>query len=118
MKETYFKKAFSLFEAFQSHKLTEEDVHKAEQKASNLADKASDFKLLLQMAKDTLAGRYKMDVWNLSVIVGTIIYVISPVDAIPDIIPVLGWVDDVTIVGYAVNRLAEEMKKYKAQLAA
>ena len=117
MKETYFKKAFSLFEAFQSHKLTEEDINKAEGKAENLADKTKDFKLLLQMAKDTFAGRYKMDMWNLSVIVGTIVYVISPIDAVPDFIPVLGWLDDAAIVGYAINRLGEEMKKYKEQVA-
>ena len=113
MKDTYLKKAFSLFEAFKSHKLTEDDISKAEGKADNLSDKTGDFKMLLQMAKDTFAGKYKMSAWNMSVIVGTIVYVISPIDAIPDVIPVLGWLDDVTIVGYAIKSLAEEIKKYK-----
>ena len=116
MKQPYLKKAYSLFEAFQSHKLTSDNIEQAVSKADKLADKTNDFKLLIQMAKDTFAGRYKMDKWNLSVIVGTIIYVVSPVDAIPDIIPVLGWLDDVTIVGYAINRLADEMKKYKTEM--
>ncbi len=116
MKQTYIKKAHALFEAFQSHKLTSSDIDQAENKAEKLADKSNDFKLLVSMAKDTFAGRYKMDKWNLSVIVGTIVYVISPIDAIPDVIPVLGWLDDVTIVGYAINRLADEMNKYKEQM--
>lgn len=64
------------------------------------------------MCKDTLAGRYKMNKWNMSVIVGTILYVVSPLDAIPDVVPLLGWLDDVTIVGYAISKLSDEMKRY------
>ena len=115
MKQPYFKKAFKMFETFQSHKLTADDLNTAEIKASQLDEKSSDFKLLIDMARDTFAGRYKMNAWNLSVIIGTIVYVISPIDAIPDLIPVLGWLDDVTIVGYAIRKLSEEMKNYKAQ---
>ncbi|MCL8000533.1 DUF1232 domain-containing protein, partial [Brucella sp. 21LCYQ03] len=65
--------------------------------------------------KDTLTGKYKMNKWNMSIIVGTVVYVISPLDAVPDIIPVLGWLDDVAIVSYALTKLQKEIERYKAE---
>lgn len=114
MNKKYFKRALLLFQAYKSYQLTDKDLNKAASNSSKLKNRIGDFNLLLSMAKDTVSGKYKMSTWNMSVIVGTIIYVASPVDAIPDIVPVLGWLDDITIVGYAVSKLSEEMKKYKA----
>lgn len=116
MKQTYLKKAFKLFSAYKAQNLTSDDLHKADAKALHLDDKMNDFKILVRMAKDIMAGKYKVNAWNASVIVGTIIYVVSPIDAIPDIIPVLGWLDDVTIVGYAISKLSDEIKKYKESM--
>ncbi len=65
------------------------------------------------MCKDTITGKYKMDKWNLSIIIGTILYVVSPIDAIPDFILVGGWIDDVAIVGYAIRKLSAELEQYK-----
>ena len=117
MKQTYLKKAFKLFSAYKAHALTTDDLNKADAKALNLDDKMNDFKVLVRMAKDIMAGRYKVNTWNASIIVATIIYVVSPIDAIPDIIPVLGWLDDVTIVGYALSKLSEELKRYKETIS-
>lgn len=103
----------SLFERFKSERISEDDLNQAEKKAGNLNERMDDFKLLIAMCKDAFSGKYNLSKWNLSVIVGTIIYVISPVDAIPDIIPVLGWVDDVAIVSYAISKLSEEIANYK-----
>lgn len=113
MKQTYLEKAFKLFGAYKAHKLTTDDLKKADVKAIHLDDKMSDFKVLVSMAKDIMAGRFKVNTWNASVIFATIIYVVSPIDAIPDLIPVLGWLDDVTIVGYALSKLSEELRRYK-----
>ncbi|MBD1428413.1 MULTISPECIES: YkvA family protein [Sphingobacterium] len=117
MKQTYLKKAFKLFSAYKAHQLTSDDLNKADAKALHLNDKMNDFKVLVNMAKDIMAGKYKVNAWNASIIVATIIYVVSPIDAIPDIIPVLGWLDDVTIVGYALSKLSEELKRYKIETA-
>lgn len=114
MKKNYFNRALLIFKAFKSRNITAADFDKAAEKAPLLDAKVSDFNLLLSMGKDVYAGKYKMNKWNMSVIVATILYVISPLDAIPDIIPILGWLDDITIVGYAISKLADEITKYKA----
>lgn len=51
--------------------------------------------------------------WTGKVIaIGALIYLISPIDAIPDVIPVLGLTDDVSIIGLAVAKLAADLQKY------
>lgn len=113
MKKNYFNRALLLFNTFKNRKLTNEDIEIAEGKAQHLEGKSNEFKLLISMIKDTFSGRYKMNKWNMSIIVGTIVYVISPIDAIPDIIPVLGWLDDASIVGFAISKLADEVDRYR-----
>lgn len=46
--------------------------------------------------------------------IAALIYLISPLDAVPDFIPVLGLSDDVTIIGLAIAKLATELNKYMA----
>lgn len=113
MKKNYFGKALLLFNTFKNRKLTNEEIDLAEDKAQHLQGRTNEFKLLVAMVKDTFAGRYKMNKWNLSVIVATIIYVVSPLDAVPDLIPVLGWLDDASIVGFAISKLADEIDRYR-----
>lgn len=113
MKKRALSKALVLLELFKTQNITGADLEEAEKKSINLAARKEDFQLLIAMCKDTFSKKYKMDKWNLSVIIGTIVYVISPLDAIPDLVPILGWIDDVTIIGYAVAKLSEEISKYK-----
>jgi len=43
-----------------------------------------------------------------------LVYFISPIDAIPDFIPFLGWADDLTLLGYVIKTLKGEIGKYRA----
>jgi len=114
MKKGYFNKAILLFELFRKHRINGDDLVKAESKSAYLNEKVEEFRLLISMGKDVFSGRYHMNKWNLSIIVATIAYVVSPLDAIPDLVPFMGWMDDVTIVAYAVSKLTDEINKYKA----
>jgi uncharacterized membrane protein YkvA (DUF1232 family) len=38
-----------------------------------------------------------------------VLYVLSPIDLIPDAIPVLGWVDDLVIVPFAIRFLLNHL---------
>ena len=114
MKKGYFSKALFLFEAFRKHRINGDDFAKAESKSAYLDEKVEEFRLLVAMGRDVFAGRYRMNKWNLSIIAATMAYVIAPVDALPDMLPLLGWMDDATIVAYAVSKLTDEINKYKA----
>src|SRR5690606_36448618 len=110
--------AILLFELFRKHPINGDDFGKATSKSAYLDEKVDEFRLLISMGKDVLAGRYRMNKWNLSIIAATIAYVVSPLDAVPDMSPLMGWVGDATIVAYAVSKLTDEIKKYKASTQA
>lgn len=50
-----------------------------------------------------------------TIAIGALVYLISPIDAIPDIIPGLGLTDDVAIILAAVAKLAADLSKYENQ---
>jgi len=102
-----------LFKQLSAKNINLTDLDQAEQRASFLKERGEDFKTLVAMCRDSIKGRYELDKWSVSVVVGTILYVVSPLDAIPDLVPVLGWLDDVTIVGYAINKLSNEIIRYR-----
>ena len=62
---------------------------------------------------DVSTGKYKdYELKKLTIIVGAIIYVVTPVDLLPDFIPA-GFVDDLSILGWAASQAATELRKYK-----
>ena len=42
-----------------------------------------------------------------------LVYVISPADAIPDVIPVIGWLDDIGVMGLAVAWMWRVVGRYR-----
>ena len=41
-----------------------------------------------------------------------LLYTISPIDLIPDALPLLGLVDDVLVAGYALRHASAELERY------
>ncbi len=64
--------------------------------------------LLYKLIKDPNAA------WaSKAVAIGALIYLISPIDAVPDPIPIAGLADDATVIIGAVTTLAMTLAKYK-----
>lgn len=53
----------------------------------------------------------KVDMSVKAVAVGALIYLISPLDVVPDFIPMAGLADDVGVIMYAISQLAKFNKK-------
>ena len=68
--------------------------------------------MLIEMIKASISGEYLLPAWVIAAIIGAIIYVVSPIDAVPDFIPVAGWLDDAGVVAAAVKALEEVIKAY------
>ncbi len=50
-------------------------------------------------------------VMDLAILVGAVAYVVLPFDLIPDLIPLLGWGDDATVVALALKTLRKQWKR-------
>ncbi len=48
--------------------------------------------------------------------IGALIYLISTVDAVPDVIPGVGLLDDVAIILFVCKKLADALKKYAVKV--
>lgn len=48
-------------------------------------------------------------VWKKGLALFAVVYVVSPIDVIPDMIPILGWMDDLGVLAIAGTWLAREI---------
>lgn len=42
---------------------------------------------------------------NPLMIVLCVLYILSPIDVLPDVIPIAGWIDDVGVIAYLASTL-------------
>lgn len=47
-----------------------------------------------------------------AVVIATITYFITPVDLVPDLAPIIGFLDDIGVIGWTICFLGREIKKY------
>ena len=68
---------------------------------------------MLRLIRAYYRGEYRnVKIANLVLIIGAIIYVLDPWDLIPDWIPGLGFVDDATILAFAVQKTRETLDDF------
>lgn len=79
-----------------------------------LQDIANRLKLLWMMLNDYRKGEYRrLPIRTVLSIVGVFLYLISPLDAIPDFIPWFGMIDDVFIVNFVWKQLTQDLEDYR-----
>ena len=111
-------------EKFQSFKdYNEEDVKKVMDNEEKIEKIASDgplskyleeIKLYFQMLHDIFTGKYKkVPVGTITAIVCSLLYVIFPADLIPDLIPVVGYLDDSAVLSACLNATSFDLEEYK-----
>jgi uncharacterized membrane protein YkvA (DUF1232 family) len=51
-----------------------------------------------------------------SAILGALLYFLIPTDAMPDILPLVGFIDDGVVLGAVIRQLSREIERYKEHL--
>ena len=74
-----------------------------------------DICLVFPLLKDWTSRKYTKVPWSvIATLVGSIVYVLSPVDLCPDFIPVAGYLDDATLFGFVISLAKDYLEEYKA----
>jgi len=104
--------------------VTEDDLKKVLDKRDEIEEKfkgngplgrfVADLKLLFSIIQDYINGNYReIPWWSIAAIVAALLYVLSPIDLIPDFIPVVGYVDDALIVAACLAMVETDLHEYK-----
>jgi uncharacterized membrane protein YkvA (DUF1232 family) len=56
-------------------------------------------------------------IWSKALVVLSVLYVVWPLDLVPDVVPILSWVDDVGVVLVLRILLHREIEKYREPAA-
>lgn len=74
----------------------------------------NDMSTLRHFVSDILHRRYKdYSLTTILLSVAAIVYIIFPLDFIPDLLPFFGAIDDLTIFTWAMSCLGDELRKYR-----
>lgn len=71
-------------------------------------------RLLLGLLADWWAGRYRDVSWKtVAATAFALLYVLNPMDIVPDVIVGAGLLDDATVMGLALKMIGEDLRRYK-----
>lgn len=107
-----------------AQKVTEKDLEKVVNRSEEIKKKFStkgllarfieDGQLLIAIVKDYWSGAYRQVPYGaIASIVFTLIYVLNPFDLVPDMLPLIGQLDDVAVMGACSMLVERDLHKYK-----
>ena len=75
---------------------------------------AANLQTLVRMMRAYAQGRYKVVPWATVVkIVGALVYFVSPLDFVPDLLPILGFTDDIAVVLWVLSSCAADIRRFE-----
>ena len=106
--------------------VTKEDVEKAVDKAEGgikkLLNSGKEYvvklgkqaQLLWEMLRASVKKEFDMPWATVASITATLLYLISPIDVVPDFIPALGFADDALVIALCISLIRIDLKRYAA----
>ncbi len=107
-------KAVSLFALFEAVmlKTNQEAGKQGRSQWSVVSDK---LRLLARLVKAYASGEYRVLPWkSLVSIVAVLLYVLNPIDLIPDFLPLIGLADDVALTLWLFKSLGKDLVAFEA----
>lgn len=99
-------------------KLLEVAAAKASRRGA-LSELFADVGTLIALVKAYFKGTYRAVTWQtIAVALGALIYFVAPIDAVPDFIPFVGYVDDAFVITLVLRRLRTELEAFRAATGA
>lgn len=110
------KKGYAKSEAMIKENKLQELLDRLEEKLKKvpaIGETLSHLPVFISLIKSYVKKEYtKIPIGTLTAIVSALLYVLSPVDLIPDFVPVLGVLDDATIVLTCFTLVESDIEEY------
>lgn len=108
-----------------AEKVTPRDIDKVVDRSEEIKSKFSakgplkrfveDGKVLTALLKDWRAGRYRQALYGtIAAVAFALLYVFNPFDLLPDVLPIVGVLDDATVIGALLMLVERDLKKYRS----
>lgn len=92
----------------------EDEIDKKMNSAKALKSLLAQGRLLISLVKDYFTGQYReVPYWVVGAAALALVYVLSPVDVIPDVFLGVGYVDDALVLSFCLKLVQTELDKYK-----
>ena len=87
---------------------------KIETGGNRIASVRNDITTLIALLKAWIKGEYREVPWNTLLIgTGAVVYFVNPFDAIPDILPAAGLLDDASVIGFVLASAKNDIEKFR-----
>ena len=107
-----------------SPRIKDKDIEKVVEKSDEIQKKfrsrgplqrfIEDARLLIAVIKDYWTGKYRQLPWGtVAAIAFTLIYVFNPLDLVPDVLPIVGEIDDAAVFTACLFLVERDLLKYK-----
>lgn len=85
----------------------------AENIPKSLIECWNDLKLMIALLKDYFSGNYTTVPWKvIAAITSAVLYFVSPIDLIPDLIPIIGFIDDAFVISMCISLCRSDLQNY------
>ncbi|OEY66257.1 YkvA family protein [Marinobacter sp. X15-166B] len=92
--------------------------HRIEERVKNsgrLARFGTDIQLMFALLRDYWHGHYRTVPWKaIAAVAGALLYLLNPLDLIPDLIPGFGLLDDAGVVAVCLTLVEADLFRYAA----
>lgn len=96
-------------------RLVQDALAKAEKRRGRIARVWEDFQALVRLLKAWRRGDYPVVPWRTIILAAAaLIYFIDPFDLIPDFVPVIGYLDDATVIAFVVESIRKDLDNFLA----
>lgn len=74
----------------------------------------NDLTTLLDLVRAWIRGEYREVPWSTVLLVtGALIYFVNPMDAVPDILPATGLLDDAGVIGFVLASVKHDIESFR-----
>ncbi|WP_413786889.1 YkvA family protein [Psychrobacter urativorans] len=92
----------------------EEKLKEKLKKSSHLERFTTDVTLFISLVKDYSQGNYReIPYKTFSAVVLGLLYILNPIDIIPDFIPVIGYIDDALVIAFCLKMVEKDLQNYQ-----